>query len=352
MEKDKYFMQLALHEAQKGSHQTWKNPLVGAVIVKGNQVIATGYHHHYGEPHAERDAIFKLSPEQLFNSTLYVTLEPCNHLGKQLPCSQLIVDSHIKRVVIAQIDPHKLVTGKGIATLKENGIQVTTGVLTDEAEKINEHYTYFYKNDRPWVTLKQAVSLDYKISVGKNHRTAITNQEVYQQVHQERANYQAIVIGSSTAIIDNPSLLTTAKTDYPPIRIVLDRRGRLLAHLDLTLLNDNNPTWIFTKNKELADHHFDKPVRCFLSKNDDLSDLLAELSKQEIQSIYVEGGPTLEKSFLDNFFINEMITYIAPNLIGDNGVSGVVPTSSQHFDETEFDQLDNNIRIDERNKNV
>lgn len=219
MEKDKCFMQLALHEAQKGGHQTWKNPLVGAVIVKDNQVIATGYHHHYGEPHAERDAIFKLSPEQLFNSTLYVTLEPCNHFGKQPPCSQLIVDSHIKRVVIAQIDPHKLVTGKGITTLKENGIQVTTGVLTDEAEKINEHYTYFYKNDRPWVTLKQAVSLDYKISAGKN---------------------------------------------------------------------------------------------------DDLSDLLAELSKQEIQSIYVEGGPTLEKSFLDNFFINEMITYIAPNLIGDN----------------------------------
>lgn len=345
-------MRLALHEAKKGAHQTWKNPLVGAVIVKDNQVLATGYHHHYGEPHAERDAISKLSPEQLFNSTLYVTLEPCNHYGKQPPCSQLIVDKHIKRVVIAQVDPHKLVTGKGIATLKENGIEVTTGVLNTEARQLNEHYTYFYENDRPWITLKQAVSLDYKVNAGSNQRTAITNQAVYEQVHQERADYQAIVIGSSTAIVDNPILLTTASTDYPPIRVILDRRGRLLDHLDLTLLNDGNPTWIFTKNKALANYQFNQNINCFLSKNDDLTDLLTELSKQEIQSIYVEGGPTLEKSFLDNFFINELITYLSPELLGENGNSGVVPTSSHHFDEVDFKQLDDNIRIDERNKNV
>ena len=352
MEKDEHFMQLALHEEQKGRHQTWKNPLVGAVIVKNDQVLATGYHHHYGKPHAERDAISKLTPEQLFNSTLYVTLEPCNHFGKQPPCSQLIVDSHIKRVVIAEVDPHKLVTGKGIATLKENGIEVTTGVLNAEVKKLNEHYNYFYKNDRPWITLKQATSLDCKVSAGLNQRTAITNQEVYEQVHRERADYQAIVIGSSTAIIDNPSLLTSASTDYPPIRIVLDRRGRLLEHLDLTLLNDDNPTWIFTRNKSLANHNLNQNIQCFLTKNNDLSDLIAELSKKEIQSIYVEGGPTLEKSFLDNFFINEMITYISPDFIGANGVSGTVPTSSHHFDEVNIKQLGNNVRIDERNKNV
>ena len=209
-----------------------------------------------------------------------------------------------------------------------------------------------YKNDRPWITLKQATSLDYKVSAGLNQRTAITNQEVYEQVHRERADYQAIVIGSSTAIIDNPSLLTSASTDYPPIRIVLDRRGRLLEHLDLTLLNDDNPTWIFTRNKSLANHNLNQNIQCFLTKNNDLSDLIAELSKKEIQSIYVEGGPTLEKSFLNNFFINEMITYISPDFIGANGVSGTVPTSSHHFDEVNIKQLGNNVRIDERNKNV
>ena len=133
---------------------------------------------------------------------------------------------------------------------------------------------------------------------------------------------------------------------------MLDRRGRLLDHLDLTLLNDDNPTWIFTQNKSLANHHFSQNVKCFLSDNDDLTDLITELSKQENQSIYVEGGPTLEKSFLDNFFINEMITYISPDFIGANGTSGTVPTSSHQFDETDIKQLGNNVRIDERNKNV
>lgn len=352
MEKDEYFMRCALDEAKKGAHQTWKNPLVGAVIVKDNHILATGYHHHYGEPHAERDVISKLTPEQLFNSTLYVTLEPCNHFGKQPPCSQLIISKHIKRVVIAQIDPHKLVTGQGIASLQKNGIEVTTGVLSEEAKNLNEHYNYFYNNNRPWITLKQAVSLDYKVNAGLNQQTSITNHVVYDQVHLERANYQAVVIGSSTAIIDNPSLLTTALTDYPPIRIILDRRGRLLDHLNLTLLNDDNPTWIFTQNKSLANHNFNQNIKCILTKNDDLSDLIAELRKQEIQSIYAEGGPTLEKSFLDNLFINELITYISPDFIGANGISGVIPTSSHHFDEVDIQQLGNNIRIDERNKNV
>lgn len=352
MEKDEYFMRCALDEAKKGAHQTWKNPLVGAVIVKDNHILATGYHHHYGEPHAERDVISKLTPEQLFNSTLYVTLEPCNHFGKQPPCSQLIISKHIKRVVIAQIDPHKLVTGQGIASLQKNGIEVTTGVLNEEAKNLNKHYNYFYKNNRPWITLKQAVSLDYKVNAGLNQQTSITNHEVYDQVHLERADYQAVVIGSSTAIIDNPSLLTTVLSDYPPIRIILDRRGRLLDHLDLTLLNDDNPTWIFTQNKSLVNHDFNQSVKCILTKNDDLSDLITELRKQEIQSIYIEGGPTLEKSFLDNFFINELITYISPDFIGANGISGVIPISSHHFDEVDIKQLGNNVRIDERNKNV
>ncbi|WP_281828385.1 MULTISPECIES: bifunctional diaminohydroxyphosphoribosylaminopyrimidine deaminase/5-amino-6-(5-phosphoribosylamino)uracil reductase RibD [Lactobacillus] len=354
MENDKYFMQLALQEACKGRHQTWKNPLVGAVIVKDNHVLAKGYHHHFGEQHAERDAISKLTPEQLFNSTLYVTLEPCNHFGKQPPCSQLIVNKHIKRVVIAQIDPHKLVTGKGIAALKENGIQVATGILTNEARKLNEHYTYFYETNQPWITVKQAISLDYKVAVRTNQRTKITNDLVYQKVHSERADYQAIVIGSSTAIIDNPSLLTNVHTDYSPIRIVLDRRGRLLKHLDLKLFTDQKAqTWIFTENKSLSSHPFNnKFVHCFFSKNDSIGAMINELKNQELQSIYVEGGPTLEKSFLDNYLVNELITYIAPDLLGANGVSAVSPSSFHHFSDVKIDKLNNNVRIDERRQNV
>ncbi|MBP2057524.1 diaminohydroxyphosphoribosylaminopyrimidine deaminase/5-amino-6-(5-phosphoribosylamino)uracil reductase [Lactobacillus colini] len=350
VKNDASFMRLALNQAAKGRYQTWKNPMVGSVIVKHGQVLATGYHHHYGDQHAERNAISKLTPEQLFNSTLYVTLEPCNHYGKQPPCSELIIKSHIKRVVIAQVDPHKLVTGKGITNLKQHGIEVEVGVLAEEARKLNEHYSYFYENDQPWITLKQAISLDHKVTAIKGTRTQITNQEVYQRVHSERADYQAIVIGSSTAIIDNPSLLTSHQSNFPPIRIILDRRGRLLDHLDLKLLTDNlAPTWIFTQNQELAFHPFNNSVHCFLNKGNILVNLLTELKKQEIQSIYVEGGPKIENAFLNQFQVNELITYLSPDLIGQDGLDGLSPQFRQQFTNKNFEILADNIRIDERN---
>lgn len=352
MTQDEVFMQLALLEAKKGRHQTWQNPQVGAVIVKNGQVLATGYHHHYGQPHAERDAIAKLTPEQLSNSTLYVTLEPCNHYGKQPPCSKLVATCGIKRVVIAQVDPHKLVTGKGIATLKKHGLAVTTGVLAEQARALNEHYSWFYEHDRPWLTVKQAMSVDHKVSAGPGLRTQITNDQVYQRVHQERADYQAIVIGSITAIVDNPSLGTTVQTDYPPIRIIMDRRGRLLQHLDLQLLTDGRPTWLFTQNKELASQPFKKGVQCFLGKGDDLKFLLQVLTKQEIQSVYVEGGPHLAQSLFDTFSINELITYVAPQLLGQAGVEAFSPTHPQSFDQVAIEQLGDNVRIQERKNNV
>jgi diaminohydroxyphosphoribosylaminopyrimidine deaminase/5-amino-6-(5-phosphoribosylamino)uracil reductase len=352
MTQDEVFMQLALREAKKGRYQTWKNPLVGAVVVKNGQVFATGYHHHYGDQHAERDAIAKLTPEQLSNSTLYVTLEPCNHYGKQPPCSELVATCGIKRVVIAQVDPHQLVTGKGIATLKKHGLAVATGVLAKQARQLNEHYSWFYEHNRPWLTIKQAVSLDHKVSAKGGLRTNITNDAVYERVHQERASYQAIVIGSTTALVDNPSLGTTVQTDYPPLRIVMDRRGRLLQHLDLKLLTDGQPTWLFTQNKKLASQPFKKGVQCFLTKNDDLHFLLTTLTVQEIQSVYVEGGPSLAQAFFDEFSINELITYLAPNLLGQNGVEAFCPAQAKSFDQVAIEQLGDNVRIAERKNNV
>lgn len=347
MEKDQYYMSLALQEAKRGRYQTWKNPMVGAVIVKNDQVLATGHHIHYGKNHAERDAISKLTPEQLFNSTLYVTLEPCNHYGKQPPCSDLIIESKIKRVVIAQVDPHKLVTGKGIAKLQSHNVSVTTGVLEKEAQKINKFYTYFYQNNRPWITVKQAVSLDYRVNEQINTRSKITNQAVYQRVHQERADYQAILIGSNTAIIDNPSLLTTVDTDYLPIRIVVDRRGRLLNHQDLSLLTDNqSPTWIFTQNPELKNMITNNKAKVWLMKTDQLGEVIRVLSKEGIQSVYVEGGPTLARSLLNNRLANELIEYLNPRLIGKAGTSGIIPAQDIKLDNIKFEQLEDNIRIE------
>lgn len=345
MEKDNFYMNLALEEAKKGRYQTWKNPMVGAVIVKNGQVLATGYHHHYGQNHAERDAISKLNPEQLFNSTLYVTLEPCNHYGKQPPCSDLIIKSGIKRVVVGQIDPHKLVTGKGIAQLQKNGIQVTTGVLADDASKLNKFYSYFYQYEFPWITVKEATSLDNKVAM-RGQRTPITNQAVYQQVHSERADYQAIMIGSSTAIIDDPILRTNVKSDYPPIRIIIDRRGRLLNHLRLRLLSDTNPTWIFTQNKQMSKNNFtNSKIKIIHLATNKIQEVFDYLSTKEIQSVYVEGGPTLEKAIMNEIFVNEVIKYTAPIFLGDEGVTGLVPNETVPLTNVKKTAFGNNERI-------
>ncbi len=346
MEKGQYYMNLALQEAKKGRFQTWKNPLVGAVIVKNDQVLATGHHIHYGKSHAEHDAISKLTPEQLFNSTLYVTLEPCNHYGKQPPCSDLIVQSKINRVVIAQVDPHKLVTGKGIAKLKANGVAVITGVLAHEAEELNRFYTYFYQKNQPWITVKQAVSLDYRVNNQVNTRTAITNQSVYDRVHRERANYQAILVGSNTAIVDNPSLLTTISTDYPPIRIVIDRRGRLLQHRNLKLLTDGQaPTWIFTRNAELQNSLTNEQVKVWLMKTDQLSEIIQTLTEEGIQSVYVEGGPILANAFMNDELGNELIEYLSPHFLGKAGTAGILPSCKIMLKNVKFEQLSGNLRI-------
>lgn len=344
MDQDHQFMELALKEAEKGRYQTWQNPMVGAVIVKNGQILATGYHHHFGENHAERDAISKLSPEQLSNSTLYVTLEPCCHYGKQPPCADLIVASHIKRVVIAQIDPHSLVTGKGIQRLKDAGIKVTLGVMADEATHLNEFYSFFYQHQRPWITLKQAVSLDFKIGY-PHQRTSITNQTVYDKVHAERSDYQAILIGSTTALVDDPTLHASEPSDFPPVRVVLDRQGRLADRSDLRLFSDQEvATWIFTKQPgrfgSLPDH-----VK-LLQTTGDISDVVKQLADAGIQSVYVEGGAKIHEAFWQSGMVDELLAYISPQFLGQDGISAFMPTSPYKFNDVSFQQLANNIRIE------
>lgn len=346
--EDVHFMQMAISEATKAGNETWKNPRVGAVVVKNGQVLARGHTHEYGGIHAERDAIGKLTPKQLQGATLYVTLEPCNHYGKQPPCSQAIIDAGIRRVVIAETDPHKLVTGKGIATLQQQNIIVKTGVLKEAAQALNPHYDFFYRYRRPWVTLKQAVSLDYRVAAEKGQRMAITNSAVARVVHIERGNFQGILIGNQTAIIDNPSLLTTAPPEFPPVRIVLDRRGRLKDSPNLHLLTDGEaPTWIFTENGTMQGQ-FAKNVRVFYRQTWSIADILHELGRQEIQSVYVEGGPTVHQAFLQEDLFEELITYVAPHMLGKKGVSGMELACPMNFTHQEIKILENNIRIAER----
>ena len=340
---DEDYMRLAIQAAKEG-HDTWTNPHVGACIVKDGQVLATGCHYHYGREHAERNAINKLTPEQLFGSTIYVTLEPCSHYGKQPPCAELLVQSGFKRVVVAALDPHPLVTGKGIKILKDAGIEVEVGLLAKEAQALNPFYNFYYEHGRPYISLKQAISLDGKVAI-KGKRTPITNRAVRKQVLKERGDYQAIMVGAKTAIIDNPTLLSSKISDFQPIRVVVDRRGRLLDHLDLKLLQAGPETWVLTLNEDLANTAFPDNVHVFLLPGRKARDIAQLLGEKGIQSVYLEGGPTLAKAFLDADLADDLITYLAPFYLGKQTTNGVNSQETLQLTDTKFQTFNDNIRI-------
>lgn len=345
-------MNLAIQEAKKGKGKTFTNPLVGAVIVSGNKVISKSAHLKYGQAHAEKNAIdLCKTPEKLLNSTIYVTLEPCNHYGKQPPCTQIIIDSGITCVVIGQLDPNPLVSGKGAEKLKEQGIHVIIGVLEKESRNLNEHYNHFFDKQRPFVSLKQAMSLDGKISL-KKKRTQITQQDVFEKVHEERGNYQAVLVGSETILIDNPNLFSTKKSQFPPFRIVLDRRGRVLADLDNPTLNifidASIPVLIFTEFTEYP-NHIPKHVEVSILSNITIPKILNELYKRNIQSVYVEGGSTIHDAFLASNCWDEIICYVAPILLGGNSLSSMssnrMINSGTPFKFVKVEKIGTDIRI-------
>lgn len=318
---DNYYMSQAIAEAKKGFRQTYTNPLVGAVIVKDNHVIARGAHLQYGHEHAEKNAILHCqTPEELVDSTLYVTLEPCHHRGKQPPCTQTILAAGIKKVVVGQLDPNPLVAGKGLVFLKEEGIEVVTGVLEEEARGLNSHYNFYYENQRPYMVLKQAVSLDGKIAVlGK--RTALTDAETNRFVHDERDDYQSILVGADTVLIDKPRLLGAGTSLYPIVRVILDEAGRVFERRDLQIFTDDSaPILIFSKHKvtDLPSH-----VKVIDLPEFSIANILRVLYDEKIQSVYVEGGAAVHDAFLNSGLWDEIISYVTPKLIGGNGKAAI-----------------------------
>lgn len=343
------YMHLAIAEALKGKNKTYKNPLVGAVIVNQDEIIAKGAHLQYGAPHAEVNAIQTCpTPEKLVHSTLYVTLEPCHHFGKQPPCTQAIIQSGIKKVVIGQLDPNPLVQGKGIAALKQAGVEVIIleGKMGDEVKQLNPFYNFFYTHQRPFVTIKQAITIDGKLSV-RNHRTPITDKHSLTDVQAERGKYQAILIGSETALVDNP-LLSSSNADYPPVRIVLDRRGRLYQHLSLQLFTtDFSPVYLFTEQDYPAS--LPQHVVVFKDKQWTIEKILQKLAKQGLQSVFVEGGSTIFDAFLAADKIDQLISYVAPILLGGDALPTFTSLRSaqqaQNFQLQQLTQLEADIKM-------
>ena len=347
---DTYFMNLALLEAKRGAKYTHTNPLVGAIIVKDNKIIARGSHLRYGCEHAEKNAISTCkTPEKLFNSTLYVTLEPCNHKGKQPPCTDSIIKMGISKVVVAQLDPNPIVSGKGIKYLQDNGIEIVTGILEREAYFLNYAYNLFHTEKRPYVALKQATSLDGKLAF-TNERTQITGKEVYDFVRNERDNYQAILVGAKTVLIDNPTLLGSNTSLFPPKRIILDAEGSIFEQSNLNLFKDSSSeVIIFSKfsHENLPSH-----VTIITPEEFSIKEILSEIAKLGIQSVYVEGGPCIHDQFLASGCWDEVITYISPILLGGNNTSSFtsnrITNEKIQLHDTNVTKLGNDIRISGR----
>lgn len=323
---DQKYMHLALELAKTTLGQTGHNPCVGAVIVKDNAVIATGVHVKPGLPHAEIQALDSAKVD-VTGATLYVTLEPCCHTNKITPpCTDTIIKSGITKVIIATLDQNPKVSGHGVEILRKAQIEVVVGVLENQAIQLNKRFFHFIQTNTPYVTIKAGMSIDAKLATCKMESKWITNEETRNDSMWDRHNHDAILVGVNTIICDDPKLTARIPGNGKnPIRIILD--SHLRTPLDAQVINDNGaPTWIITTKNVSADK-----IQQFSNKNVtvlvldantiEIPDILSLLGKNGISSLLVEGGYTIHNSFIHLKKINQLITYISPQLIGgENGL--------------------------------
>lgn len=317
---DEQFMHRALELALKGWGKTSPNPMVGAVIVKGNRIIGEGYHHKAGSPHAEVNALHKAG-KRARGATLYVTLEPCCFHGRTPACTDAIREAGIKRVIVGARDPNPPVNGNGIRILKRAGINVQTGILKDACRDINLPYETFVTKNRPFVIMKVALSLDGKIALAAGESKWITNKECRNYVHQIRSGVDAILVGGGTIRADNPALtvrLPGKKHQVKPV-VVLDDK------LDLPHM-----AGIFTRRpEELILATTSKAPKSRINWAEDqgydviviksMKHLLEELAARDIVKLLVEGGGETYSSFIRARAVDHLVACIAPKLIGGEG---------------------------------
>lgn len=310
MEEEKY-MRRCIQLAQNGLCNAAPNPMVGAVIVCGGKIIGEGYHIRCGEAHAEVNAIRSVKDSSLLkHSTIYVSLEPCSHYGKTPPCADLIIEKQIPRVVIGCQDPFSKVAGRGIQKLKDAGREVVVGVLEGECRHLIKRFITFHQLHRPYITLKWAESADGFIDLCRKdgHPVILSTPLTSMLVHKKRAEHAAILVGTRTAELDNPSLNVRNWYGRPPLRLVLDRKRRLSPALHL--FDGSVPTLIFTEQP-----HPSLPNVEYLPidfQQDILPQIMLTLYERGIQSLLVEGGSALLQSFIDAGLWDEAFVEVSP----------------------------------------
>ena len=331
---DEHFMRLALELAHKGEGFTNPNPIVGAVVVKDGKIIGTGYHRKFGGPHAEVFALEEAG-ENARGATMYVTLEPCSHYGKTPPCADRIIAAGISRVVVACRDPNPLVNGQGIEKLHAAGIEVTEGVLEEEAQRANEIFIKFIQTKIPFVQLKLAESLDGKIATRTGDSKWITGEEARTEVHRLRRRFAAVLVGANTAINDDPQLTVRRVKGPNPVRVVLDGRGRIPVERRMFTEDGRTIVATATMTEEKEGKLRDRGVEVWRLPNKeekvDLHELLVWLGKENLDSLLVEGGGETAAAFLTAGLVDKVSLFIAPIIIGGTdavpAVGGIGATS-------------------------
>ena len=392
--QDIEYMQRAIALAKKGAGFVNPNPMVGCVVVKDNEIITEGYHEYYGGLHAERNALTNTTAD-CKDATLYVTLEPCCHHGKTPPCTDIIIEKGIKKVVVGLLDPNPLVSGKGISILQDAGIEVVTGVEEDKIKELNKVFLKYIKTKRPYVILKTAMTLDGKIASHTGDSKWITNEKSRQLVHKLRSEMMGIVAGIGTVKADNPMLncriegqQSTANGQKPnihqPIRIIVDTKASI--SLDSNIVKTANEyrtilaigrdvTPVASEKNECRDvtlvaseQTTDKGQQ---SKTDilkslnveilqceekdghvDINDLMIKLGQKGIDSLLLEGGSCLNAAFLEAGCVDEVYAFIAPKIIGGEhskspiGGKGIeLMRDAITFGKIEIEQIENDILI-------
>ena len=323
MSDNEMYMRRALELARRAEGCTSPNPMVGCVIADADgKIVGEGWHRKAGTPHAEVNAIADMKAKQRQGHTAFVTLEPCSHWGRTGPCCEALIKAGIKRVVAAMEDPNPKVAGNGFRRLREAGVEVITGVCEKEARRLNEHFLLWVTQNRPFVSLKFAETLDGKLATSARDSHFVTGQEAHTYSHYLRKIHDAILVGIGTVLDDDPELTTRLVEGKNPVRVVLDSRARI--PLTAKVLQGDAKTLVITGPEADADacdtlrrlHNVEVVTLPCENGKISVSALLQSLYEHEITSVLVEGGSEVLGSFLDSQTADRVYAFIAPKLVG------------------------------------
>lgn len=333
--RDEILMERCIQLAHMGLGETYPNPMVGCVLIHEEKIISEGWHHKAGMPHAEVNAIQQITDKEILkNSTLYVSLEPCAHFGKTPPCSDLIIESHIPKVVVGTVDPFSEVNGLGIQNMRNAGIDVKVGVLESECRESNKRFFTFHQKKRPYIVLKWAQTADGFMATKNGEQKWITNAYSKQRVHLWRTQEQSILVGTETAKFDNPKLNARLWTGNQPVRIVLDRELKLNS--DLYLFDQSQNTLVFTEKVKESKKNLSF-IKIDFAENVE-EQILLELYQKGIQSLIIEGGKRTLDSFIEKDLWDEARIFESKESWGEGvespKVNGKLISSEKLADDT------------------